>query len=57
MNLLSSVSQFMMLAADETTAFRSIEYDTPDTGWGWLLLLGGLALVLLLSIRTIWKEP
>ncbi len=56
MNLLSSVSQFMMLAADETTAFRSIEYDTPDTGWGWLLLLGGLALVLLLSIRTIWKD-
>ena len=56
MNLLSSVSQFMMLAADETTAFRSIEYDTPETGWGWLLLVVGLALVLALSVRTIWKD-
>ncbi|WP_417384476.1 hypothetical protein [Gimesia sp.] len=56
MNYFASLSSSLILAADETTAFRSIEYDTPASGWGWLLLLGGLGLVLLLSFRTVWKD-
>ncbi len=56
MNYFASLPASLILAADETTAFRSIEYDTPDSGWGWLLLLSGLGLVLLLSFRTVWKD-
>lgn len=56
MNYFASLSSSLILVADETTAFRSIEYDTPASGWGWLLLLGGLGLVLLLSFRTVWKD-
>ncbi len=56
MNFFSSLSDSLILAAGETTAFRSIEYDTPESGWGWLLLLGGLAVVLALSFRTAWKD-
>ena len=56
MSYFASLPASLILAADETTAFRSIEYDTPSSGWGWLLLLGGLGLVLLLSFRTVWKD-
>ncbi|MCA9020707.1 MAG: VWA domain-containing protein [Planctomycetaceae bacterium] len=56
MNYFASLPTSLILAADETTAFRSIEYDTPASGWGWLLLLGGLGLVLVLSFRTVWKD-
>ncbi len=56
MNFFSLIPDSLILAAGETTAFRSIEYDTPETGWGWLLLLGGLGLVLVLSFRTVWKD-
>ncbi len=56
MNFLPNMTHSLVLAADETTAFRSIEYDTPESGWGWLFLLGGLTLVLILSFRTSWKD-
>ncbi|QDV49200.1 VWA domain-containing protein [Gimesia fumaroli] len=56
MNLFSTISNSLILAADETTSFRSIEYDTPDSGWGWLLLLGCLGIILALSFRTVWKD-
>ena len=56
MNLFSHIPDLLILAAGETTAFRSIEYDTPESGWGWLFLLGGLFLILALSFRTVWKD-
>lgn len=56
MNWFSLIPPSLILAADETTSFRSIEYHTPDSGWGWLILLGALGLVLVLSFRTAWKD-
>lgn len=56
MSFFSIIPDSLILVADETTAFRSIEYDTPESGWGWMLLLGGLIFVLVLSFRTSWKD-
>ncbi|QDT99137.1 vWA domain-containing protein [Gimesia aquarii] len=56
MSFFSLIPDSLILAVDETTAFRSIEYDTPESGWGWMLLLSGLIFVLVLSFRTSWKD-
>ena len=41
----------LLLAAETTATLTSREFDLPESGWGWLLLLGGSALVL---VWVVW---
>ncbi len=47
---------FSILAAEETGAFRAIEYNLPEKPWEWAVYVGGFALLALLGLRVALKD-
>jgi hypothetical protein len=54
--VIDSFIQFLILAQAETSAFRAVEYDWPETPLQWLIYVGGFALLVVVGLRVQLKD-